>query len=598
MNVRPLLDVLLCSLPLLGCTADYALRDVDRQVQGLLSDRQQSTLGYTPAVEVPSEAPSSALGTRSLLVPLTARPMVDSVPFEREGEGEVNGPAGPPIPGALPYGDDAMDRLITVEMDRQSAFTYRLGPPSPGEMPLRLDLHGVLRHALDHGREYRTRMDSLYLAALQVTLERHLLSPRPFAGLSVDYTGGQTDAAYESALTATADVGFRQRLPLGGDVTARALVRFVETLTGAVNDQETATLSLRASIPLLRGAGLENVESLVSSERELIYQIRQFESFRRSLVVSIAEEYFSLISAQQQLANRRQNLANLGLLTARTLELFQAGRTSFLEVQRSEQALLQARSTLVQANENYAVQLDRFKSRIGVPVNQPLQVVAVQIETDPPKLDAAQIADTALKYRLELQTARDRIEDAHRAVTFARRGLLPDLRLTAGVQTSSAEDAALTALDNRGLTYDAGLTLDLPLDRVAERNSYRSAIIRYHQAVRACAALEDQVLIEARSASAGVRSAELRVRIERQGIELAERRLTFASELLKQGKSTARELVEAQSSLLTAQDAYSRASAQLQVEVLRMLRDSGTLRVDPDAGILGRIMDRSAPAPQ
>ncbi|MGH7213240.1 MAG: hypothetical protein ACREIT_00445, partial [Tepidisphaeraceae bacterium] len=51
--------------------------------------------------------------------------------------------------------------------------------------------------------------------------------------------------------------------------------------------------------------------------------------------------------------------------------------------------------------------------------------------------------------------------------------------------------------------------------------------------------------------------------------------------------------VEAQSSLIDAQDRYEQARAQLQIQVLRFLQQTGTLRVDPQAGALGQAMVRA-----
>ena len=77
-----------------------------------------------------------------------------------------------------------------------------------------------------------------------------------------------------------------------------------------------------------------------------------------------------------------------------------------------------------------------------------------------------------------------------------------------------------------------------------------------------------------------------------RGIELAQKRLEFSSVLLQQGKINARDVVESQASLLDAQDRFNRAKAQLQIRVLEYMRGTGTLRVDPGAGVIGRVMDR------
>ena len=96
-----------------------------------------------------------------------------------------------------------------------------------------------------------------------------------------------------------------------------------------------------------------------------------------------------------------------------------------------------------------------------------------------------------------------------------------------------------------------------------------------------------------------MRAAQISLDLQLAGIEVAERRLELANEQLKGGgvagrPADARDVVEAQSSLLTAQDAYDRARAQLQIQILRYLRDTGTLRIDPDAGAFGHVMDRKA----
>jgi hypothetical protein len=51
--------------------------------------------------------------------------------------------------------------------------------------------------------------------------------------------------------------------------------------------------------------------------------------------------------------------------------------------------------------------------------------------------------------------------------------------------------------------------------------------------------------------------------------------------------------VDAQNKLLTAQDQYDTARANYQIQILSFLRDTGTLRVNPDAGELGIVMDRT-----
>jgi len=152
------------------------------------------------------------------------------------------------------------------------------------------------------------------------------------------------------------------------------------------------------------------------------------------------------------------------------------------------------------------------------------------------------------------------------------------------------------AREIRDDTFDGslGVQLDLPLDRLAERNAYRRSLIQLERSRRQYEELEDQIAADAREALRGIRSSQISVEIQRGSIDLAQRRLENANELLRLGRRESRDVVEAQNALLNAQDAYDRAVAELQIQVMQFLRDTGTLRVDPQAGSVGHALDRAA----
>jgi outer membrane protein TolC len=618
------------SLAAAGCSGDFYRHSADAQVYRLLAKRKEASLGYKPDTQIAATkdpaVPQRAFETLPTTPippetkpPLATRPPVD-VPYgpmgpeakwigvpvpqdspqgrSAQGAGDAQAQGGPRSPAQAPASETDVDRSQT------SPFFY--GPPSPRQPTLRLDLFKAVQYAVDHSRQYQGQVEDLYLAGLDVTLERHLLSPRPFATVGAQYTGGQRSVDYRSALAVTTNAGVRQKLPYGGEVVAEALVSFINAISDNAENGESASLALSGSVPLLRGAGMVNLEGLISSERELVYQVRAFEEFRRSFAVTISRQYFNLLAGQQAMRNRQLNYDNLAVLTERTRALFGAGRISFLEVQRSEQALLQAEDRVLSARENYQNALDSFKILLGMPVSDELAVVPVALDLNTPDLDASEAVRTADTYRLDLQTARDRIDDARRGIDNARNGLLPGLNLAAsGAATNRPNDPA-RQLDSRTFTYSAGVTLDIPVDQLPERNVYRRALIQYERAVRALEGLKDTVTSNVLQDIRAIRSAQQSLRIQEESIELAERRLDLASELLRAGnaggagaarRGDARDVVEAQQDLLSAQDEYEQARADLQVQVLAFLRDVGTLRVDPAAGLIGRAMRRGgAPA--
>jgi outer membrane protein TolC len=445
-----------------------------------------------------------------------------------------------------------------------------------------------------NSRQYKSRMEDLYLSALDVTLERHLFSPRPFARTGVRYTGAGKSADYDAALVATNAIGVRQRLPYGGEVVAETAVDFVQAIRGNTENGENASVALSASLPLLRGAGMVNLESLIQSERNVIYEIRQFEEFRRDFALQIASTYFNLLADQQSIADRRANLVTLQQLTARSQALYANGRANYIDVQRSLQEQLNAENQLITSQARYRSSLDSFKLLLGMPVDEPLDVVPQELTVAIPDFSEEAVAQMGLQYRLDLRTAADRIDDAQRGVQVAKNGLLPDLDLSARGAVRNLEGQRAIEITDDTLAYSAGIDLEIPLDRVSERNQYRASLIRLERVQRTYDELRDQVAADAREAMRLIRSAQISLEIQRKGIELAKFRLDNAYELLRLGRKDNREVVDAQNALLRAQDAFEDARTTLQIQVLRFLRDTGTLRVDPDAGAIGAALDRRA----
>ncbi len=591
--IRGLVITLACAGVALstGCNADLLRRDADQQVQKLIRAEQEKTIGYTPAVSVPESSDVKPTRKSYVRMPTTELPgLLSDVVFitRPPTRPRTLGPESNTEPAT-----NAVTKNFTA-IDRVRNFTrepFRQGPPATISTAHRFSLFDSLGYAVEHSRAYQTQMESLYLTALDVTLERHLFSPRPFAGVGAAYSGGQENVNYRSALSVTGEAGVRQRLPLGGEIVASGLVGFINALNDNTNDGENAELAIRGSIPLLRGFGMVNLESLIQSERNVIYAVRNFESYRRNFAINIASAYFRLITAQQSIRNRYVRYVSNVELTNRTEALFDAGRITALEVQRAQQELLQSEDDVNNSLRSYEDQLDQFKLVLGMPVDDVLEIVPVQVEVPVPELEFDVSAELAKKYRLDLQTTRDRVEDARRRVDNAKNNLLPDLTFSAGTSLGNNDDDPARKINSDTLVYDGSLQLDLPIDRVSERNRYRSSLISLESARRDVIQSEDQVVSDVRSSIRGIRSAIVSLELQRKGIEIADQRLEFANESLLLGRtSDSRNVVEAQNSLLQAQDRYDQARANLQVAILSYLRDTGVLRLDPASGELGLAM--------
>jgi outer membrane protein TolC len=275
------------------------------------------------------------------------------------------------------------------------------------------------------------------------------------------------------------------------------------------------------------------------------------------------------------------------------LALYGAGRLSFLDVQRSLQNQLNAENSLIDAVNQYQNQVDDFKVTLGMPVGGDLEITPIELQVNPPDLEHGDPEQAAVKYRLDLQTARDQIDDARRGVSNAKNGLLPNVTLNASAATGSGLEPSWYQFNNDATVYGGGVRIDWPLDQLAERNAYRRSLIHLERSQRNYVQVRDTAISDVRSIARAIRVALATLQIQQRSVELNQKRLDLANELLLQGKKGVLDVVDAQSALLNAQDAYDQARASLQTRVLQYLRDTGTLRIDPQAGTLGRAMDRA-----
>lgn len=594
-----------------GCQwfADAADRDVYR----LVESRQRAALGEVHDAGIargssPTRVPAEAYS----FVP---HPVDTEVPeaFGRPIRQSDVSPsvASPPSTAATPGSAAAPASMPAVEGELPATQPFGNGPEGmaasqpASSRPARpiMTLADALRYAFQHSRRFQDAKEELYLAALDLTLERHLWTPRLFGELGADYINKGQYFEWDDALEAVAQAGIRQKLLYGGEVTARIVGNIVRDLTNHVSTGETGSMILEADIPLLRGAGRSAYESRYQAERNLIYAVRTFEEFRRRLSVTIAAEYFNLQGVRQQIINAHETVASLTSDQQRAEALWRTGRTDQLDVLRAEQDRIQAINGEVDAIADYETALDRFKILIGMPtgmeidVEYPAEVTDESVQPngamEPASLeDALQMPDVseeeairvALKYRLDLLNDTDRVDDARRGVAIAENNLLPDLRAFGTVQMDTQPEVdSVLGYNTERTSYRTGMRLELPLDRVAERNALRRSQINLQQAQRALDEAKDVIALEVRESIREVQQQMDSLRIQKLNRDTALLRRRSARLWFELGKKDNRDVVEAQKNLLDAQNRLAEAQSRLRRAILTFRLNTGTLRVD-DSG--------------
>lgn len=589
-----------------------------------------------------------------------------------------------------------------------SKVNYKISDtqPSPNDLKVEktipasgiLTLPQAVAIATAHNREYQTQREVLYTIALDLTVFRHEFEPWFFSGAREGYgKAGSTEG-----VGGEADFGFQWLLASGARIGAKVGIAWFNVLTGDLRGGLVSILSATLTQPLLRGSDRNIVmESLTQAERNTVYQIRLFNRFRKTFVVSVISQYYFVLQQFDFFKNAENNYKILIDIYEQTEKLAAAGRLPRYELDRVRQDKLQAFDELILAEKNHKQALDEFKITLSLPtraefkldenelealsiagLNKPdfsnakgtrkeqakedltdealnllekelelfelikldetgysqgglrTQDAYVQLEeihqqvldeleintgspakaefqsnqekTDFSETDAV---ETALALRLDLANKSDVIYDAERKVLVAADGLRGELNLFIGVDatslTSSSKLPGVGALDDdfvadrnrpnplkrlrdenplRSFRDEAeiGIDLELPLDRVAEQNIYRKALITLSQRQRDYEEATDIVVLEVRQAYRDLTEAAERYRVQLESLELAQKRFNNTLLLMQYGRANSRRVLNAQADLFRAQNAATESLVGHTVAMLSLYRDVGVLQVRPD----------------
>lgn len=552
-----------------GCQS--GLSRIDQRTQDLLKERSE-TLGtgaLAPAARTagPPEAFPDRIHSRDLS---TNNPPASELRYRAADEGRDMAAR---LEGYLAEG---VDEASAISLNLQEAF----------------------RTAQRSAREFLSAEEEYIFAAVRLLIERHQWTPRLTNETSLRLSGTGDDGSFQSAVRVLNELRVSQRLPYGGTANARWVWDATEQLRRQATGRyrQSSELALDATIPLLRGAGLVAQESLIQAERDLIYRARDFEDFRRRFLTEIARDYFALLQSQAQIRNQLQQLESLQQTERAQERLFQAGRIAEFRHNIARNDVLEAKARLANLRERYALQVDQFKIRLGIPTAQTVVILPEVLEFPEPDTTLSEATTAALEYRLDLQTRRDQLDDARRGVRNAANAILPSLNWSGsvGVPTDPDDRVGGFSFSPEDLNYSTSITFGLPLDREIERLQLRQSIITLQARERDYNRFRDQVVVNVRQSVRNIELSRFQLTLAEQRVEINRRRVQEV-ELKRDQVDTQTEL-DAKNALLQAENARDQALTDLRNAVLNYLLESGQLRVERDGTFL-RLpgMDPEAP---
>lgn len=481
---------------------------------------------------------------------------------------------------------------------------------TPQTLPPRLTLAQALAVGARNDNRYQSLKEAVFAAALDLDLEQHAFE-NTFEGLLGGGIRGEDPDTSEATthLEGAAGIGFKRTFVNGASIAGRIGLDVVRLLTGDRDSALGLVGDASMTVPLLRGSGrVINREALTQAERDLLYAVHDFVSYRQDYAVEAAAGYYGVLESIQQLSALRDNQKRLTEGYDRAVMMYEAGRLPQIQVDQTRQDLLRNGEQLVRGQQGLDTEYDRLKGILGLPPDAAIEVDMRELEALQQTMAASMAGRgavaappwpeheavlLALTNRHDLIVIRARYEDALRGVAVAADGLRPDLGLTVAGQYDTRRDTGVDAEDTVRRSYSAIIDSSLPWERTAERNAYRRALLALDAAGRAIEAAEDTAKASVRAGLRSLEAAASSYTIQREAVEVAERRVRSTDLFLQAGRAEARDLLEAQDALLTARNALVSAIVRYHLAGLELRRDLAVLDVteegfwrEPDAAQL------------
>jgi len=449
--------------------------------------------------------------------------------------------------------------------------------------PLKLSRGNILEYAARNSREFQTERERLYRAALALASEREDFTFHPFARVGTDVK----EAAGVDSVSGNTQIGTTRLLERGGSFLLFAGASFLTFGSGGASTT-SSLLGMNLSLPLFRNAGEDvAMENLRQADRNALYALRDFERYKQRFSVDVEVRFLRLLSLARQVGNEERNLQRLRETRERNEALAEAQRLTEIQVDQARQNELDAQSRVLLSKNRFQSAQDEFKRILGVPVDLLIDVDPNELaDLEPLMARGAPVPDTVamrqgLRLRLDLQNVRDDLTDAMRQITLAENALEPDLRLDLLGEVPNAPGSTFRPRFEDGV-YRAGISGDLGLYRDSEAFSLRSAHLDRESAARAIEGYEDVVKTEIRLAMRNLEQGRINYDIQKNAVAVAARRVESVNEFILRGDAATRDLLEAQSSLVRAENSLSDAIVEYRNSFLSFYRDTGALVLRPE----------------
>jgi outer membrane protein TolC len=297
----------------------------------------------------------------------------------------------------------------------------------------------------------------------------------------------------------------------------------------------------------------------------------------RGIVATLVQDYYAVVIAQRRLANAQRSLGDAQKFLDITQKQEQGGEAAHADVVKAQVQTQQRERDVLDA------QLAIDKSRLTLAViifpdfRQDFTVVD-DLDQVGPLATFSEVQDLAMAKSPELRAAQASLQQGRAEVSVARTGYLPALSLDYFYGIDANQVAIYNREHQRNLGSSAQATLTIPVwSWGATQSKVRQAELKQKQAQIELTFAQRQLIANLNSFYREAQLAQTQLDSLRKSMELSAESLRLTFLRYQAGEATALEVVDAQTTLALARNAYDDGLSRYRVASAAIQTITGTL---------------------
>ncbi|MBN9418164.1 hypothetical protein ABS71_12630 [bacterium SCN 62-11] len=293
----------------------------------------------------------------------------------------------------------------------------------------------------------------------------------------------------------------------------------------------------------------------------------------QTLLLRVAEGYFTVLRTHQDVEINRENVRNAQVQVGRAKGFYEAGTRARIEVTRAESDLATAQVGLIAAENSEQKAVTAFLTALGTPDAGPVGLLEAKLLA--PSWSRADSVKKAAETRPDLMAAFARVEAAAARVRNAEAQYYPSLSASYSYAWGEAY------FPPQPYNWNVGMSLQIPIFNEPTLGAgVQSADAQRVQAEGNQELLALQIQQQATEAWLNLQESRSRAEAALVALRSNEENYRLASERYNVGVGTSLEVSDAQRLLIQARSQEVQARFDVQLSIARLYRQAGSLTLE------------------